>query len=197
MRIVGSQFYDRSEEEQVSIAEGNSVVILADSIYSHQRLRVNYTTYDLRREQDSINPKSHSDIMMLSQEYPDDESTPWHPYWYARIIGIYHASVYFRGSPTYPNIPAGHRTIHFLFVRWFGIDIEHQYGWRAKHIPMIGFSELSDPDAFGFVNPSHILRAAHLIPAFHFGQTNTLLPHSLARSASENDHDWLCYYVNM
>ncbi|KAJ3752587.1 hypothetical protein EV360DRAFT_54941, partial [Lentinula raphanica] len=31
-----------------------------------QTLRVNYTTYDVRRDQDTINPRSHADVMVLS-----------------------------------------------------------------------------------------------------------------------------------
>ncbi|KXN87761.1 hypothetical protein AN958_08173 [Leucoagaricus sp. SymC.cos] len=199
MRIAGSQFYDRSEEEEVTVTQRNAITILDDCIYAHQKLRVNYTTYDLRREQDTINPKSHSDIMLLSQEIPEDETADraWHPYWYARVIGIYHARVYFRGISTHPHIPIGHRTVHFLFVRWYGIEVNHRYGWRAKHLPMVGFADLRDPDAFGFVDPSHVLRSAHIIPAFYLGQTDTLLPPSIARSSAEDNQDWLCYYVNI
>lgn len=57
-------------------------------------LRVNYTTYDMRRAQDSLNPRvpGHADIMVLSPENEDENNDP-HPYWYARIIGIFHAHV--------------------------------------------------------------------------------------------------------
>ncbi|KAH9169480.1 hypothetical protein EDB89DRAFT_2098737, partial [Lactarius sanguifluus] len=54
-------------------------------LYQHKVLRINYTTYDLRREQDSINPRTHPNIMVLRPDGPDP-----HPYWYARIIGIFH-----------------------------------------------------------------------------------------------------------
>ena len=60
-------------------------------IYQHRVLRVNYTTYDMRRDQDSLNPQSHPDIMLLSHEDKNDDN--WHPYWYARVIGIFHANV--------------------------------------------------------------------------------------------------------
>ena len=29
-------------------------------------MRINYTTYDGRRDQDSINPDNHADVMMLA-----------------------------------------------------------------------------------------------------------------------------------
>ena len=63
-----------------------SLKLINDRIYRHKVLRVNYTTYNVRREQDSLNPRTHGDIMVLSV---DDT----HPYWYARIIGIFHAMV--------------------------------------------------------------------------------------------------------
>jgi len=57
--------------------------LVNDRIYQH---KVNYTTYNARRSQDSLNPCTHGDIMVLSW----DDS---HPYWYARIMGIFHAMV--------------------------------------------------------------------------------------------------------
>ncbi|KAE9387587.1 hypothetical protein BT96DRAFT_837432 [Gymnopus androsaceus JB14] len=50
-------------------------------MYKHKVLRVNYTTYDMRRAQDS-NPiqRTHPHVMVLS----DDDD---HPYCYACILG--------------------------------------------------------------------------------------------------------------
>lgn len=39
-----------------------------------------------------------------------------HPYWYARIIGAFHANVVHSGSSSTSFIP---RKMDFLFVRWF------------------------------------------------------------------------------
>ena len=43
----------------------------------------------MRREQDSLNPRTHANVMVPSPE--DDPST--HSYCYARIVGIYHAAL--------------------------------------------------------------------------------------------------------
>src|SRR5437762_13860141 len=59
-------------------------------LYRHKALRVNYTTYDVRRSQDSMNPRTHADVMVFSHE---DEAEDDHPYWYARITGVFHAEV--------------------------------------------------------------------------------------------------------
>lgn len=69
-------------------------------------------------------------------------------------------------------------------------------------IPRLGFVHESERDAFGFVNPADVVRSAHLIPAYHYGRTSTLLTSpSLARSQGKNieeeEDDWDSMYVNM
>ena len=49
---------------------------------------INYTTYDMHRNQDSINPRTCSDVMLLNADSEDD-----HCYLYAWVIGIFHADV--------------------------------------------------------------------------------------------------------
>jgi len=66
-----------------------------ERMYLHNIMRINYTTYDVRRAQDSINPRTnHRDIMLLSHR---DDDTPHHEYEYARVIGIYHVNVVYTG----------------------------------------------------------------------------------------------------
>ena len=69
------------------------------TIYRHKVLCVNYTTYDLCRVQDSLNPQipAHSDVMVLSPENENENEDP-HPYWYAQILGIYHTNICYIGS---------------------------------------------------------------------------------------------------
>ena len=43
------------------------VIFKGNCIYWHPLLQINYTTYDLRRETDSVNPRTdHWDIMLLT-----------------------------------------------------------------------------------------------------------------------------------
>jgi len=66
-------------------------------IYKHKTARINFTTYDMRWEQDSINPRTeHQDIMVLAHE--DASCEEYHPYWYARVVEIFHADVYHIGE---------------------------------------------------------------------------------------------------
>jgi len=178
--------YD-GDEITFTPAERNTLVFVNNRIYRHKVIRVNYTTYDLRRAQDSLNPRTHADVMVLSQE--DEDGNP-HPYWYARIIGVFHTLVQHVGPLSHSDEP---RRMEFLWVRWFGRDLTCRTGWKAKRLHRVGFLPSDDPGAFVFINPHQVIRGVHLIPAFVFGRT----PTSAARATSENNEDWVYYYVGM
>ncbi len=81
---------DHDGNPAFSRAQRNGLRILDDKLFSHNIMRCNYNTYDMRRDQDSINPRTHSDIVL-----PDDN--PQHPFAYARVIKIFHADVCYGG----------------------------------------------------------------------------------------------------
>ena len=172
------------------LAQRNVLHLINNHIYRHKVLRINYTTYDLHWVQDSLNPRTHSDVMVLSHK--DVKNA--HPYWYARIIGIFHMDVQYRSPELSNHTP---KQINFLWVRWFARNRNLKCGWAVCHLPCIGFYPQGESEAFGFIDPEQVIRAAHLIPAFYFGRTTTLLPPSIAHPKSENDEDWDWYYVNM
>lgn len=161
-------------------------------------MRVNYTTYDIRRAQDSVNYKStHCDVMVLSRE-----SDPTTQFWYARVIGVFHVIVL---SPEAPN---GQR-VEVLWVRWFGRDPSYRAGWEARRLERIGFvphASGADDDAFGFLDPNDVVRACHLIPCFAEGKTREYLGPSEVRdfclSKPRNakdrspEEDYRYYFVN-
>lgn len=159
-------------------------------MYSHQRFRVNYTTYDIRRAQDVINPRTdHRDVMTLASDDPDN--TDAHPYWYARVLGVYHVHAHDVMQPT-----PGMQCMEVLFVRWFGEDTEWHSSWKMHRMDRVGFIPESDNGAFGFLDPISVLRGCHLIPVFKLGRTNTLLHTShVARREKELD-DWDRFYIN-
>jgi len=151
-------------------------------------MQVHYTTYDFRREYDTINPRTHADVMVLS-----GETTPIHPYWYARILGIYHIETWLsnRGQPVKQHLEV-------LWVRWLAPLQNHKSGMNHARLPKVSFVEESDTDAFGFLDPEQVIRGAHLIPAFASGRGIGSLHHgkSLAHPNGELD-DWEEYYVGM
>ena len=148
-------------------------------------LRVNYTTHDLRRDQDSINPWTHADIMVLAHE-DDVDGEVWHPYWYGHVLGIFHVLVQHKGeSSTCSEV----QQIDFLFVHWFGRDNSSASGWAARRLPRIGFLSADDESAFGFLDPQDVLQGVHLIPDFSQIAGNT----DMAEDATFTK----LYYVNM
>lgn len=188
-RVRGRAY--EGDEIEYSEQDRNRISFVYNRIYQHQVMRLNYTTYDLRRSQDSINARTHGDVMVISSE--DDDNA--HPYWYARVIGIFHADVRYRNPQ---DEAVDRKSMEFLWVRWFGRDPTHRSGLNARRLPRIGFVPSDDNLAFGFLSPEAIVRAAHLIPAFAHGRTEGLLPYnSRARQPSEGNSDWQYYYVNM
>ncbi|KAF9464233.1 hypothetical protein BDZ94DRAFT_1216685 [Collybia nuda] len=181
--------FEGDEDPQFLDEERNSLRIIGDRIYAVKVLRINHTTYDIRRDQDSMNPRTHCNVMLHSQETEKGA----HPFWYARVLGVFHAEVLHTGEN------ARNRSIQhmeFLWVRWFGIEPDYQSGFKVAKLPKIGFVTETD-GAFGFLDPSLVLRGCHLVPAFAAGRTNQLLKTVLPTAARlpEEIDDWANYYV--
>jgi hypothetical protein len=177
-----------------SDAERNMVHIVGNKLFEVSTFTVNYTSYDIRRDYDLVNPRSHPDIMVVS---PDSEMNDISPFWYARVLKIYHADVW----TSHPDV-CDHSThsMNILWVRWFGSEPGYNWGFGRARLPKIGFVEWNDPFAFTFLDPAHVVRGCHLIPAFAEGRTSTLLPEgkSAARVlVAEEIDDWLNFYVNV
>ena len=178
---------------------------MAGRIYSVKTCQIFYTTYDIQRQTDTLNPWSCPDVMVIAPPPDPDNSNglPSEPYWYARVLGIYHAKVFC----SHPEMPLGGNEIHrmeFLWVRWFGSEPGYQHGFKRAKLPKIGFVPPSDEYTFGFLDPRHVVRSCHIIPAFSCGRTRDLLPVTQTdaccsrngQTQLEND-DWTNYYVNM
>ncbi|KAF8238282.1 hypothetical protein L208DRAFT_1497983, partial [Tricholoma matsutake] len=161
-------------------------------IYSGKVLHINYTSYDICRDQDSMNPRTHCDVMVLSTEMGPGA----HPYWYARVLGIFHAKVIHIG-PEAQNHSIQH--MEFLWVRWFGMEPGYRWGFKTARLPKIGFIPDTDEGAFGFLDPSLVIRGCHLVPCLANGHTSGLLHTSTLTAACRPDEseDWANYYVMM
>ncbi|KDQ28847.1 hypothetical protein PLEOSDRAFT_1075744 [Pleurotus ostreatus PC15] len=173
--------YD-GDEQQFTSDELNKVIIINDH---------------------SLNPRTHPDFITPSLTEPTDSNIhPDHdPYWYGRIIAIFHVEVIHQEHNTV-NVVNSSQRLEVLWVRWFGADSNYRSGWSRRWLHHIGFIPEDDEcgwaDAFGFLNPSEVIRGVHLIPAFHFGQTDELLPYdSVARHPQQESKDWIYHYVNM
>jgi hypothetical protein len=161
-------------------------------MFVRKTIRFNYTTYDVRRDQDSLSSRTQSDLMVLSNS-EDEEEKLLHPYWFGRIISIFSVRVLIDDEDI--NAVNTVRTFDVLIVRWFGNSIDGDCGVHTGLMPRIGFLPAEDKNAFGFVNPDDVIRSVHLIPAMGWGQTDEYMGSSIARTWEEKD--WLYYYVNL
>ncbi|KAF9053250.1 hypothetical protein BJ165DRAFT_1331174, partial [Panaeolus papilionaceus] len=155
---VTSQSDGFSEQDRDTIRIRNNI------IYEHHTARVNHTTYDLRRDYDVINPRSHPYIITVAPEGGQHI-----PFWYAAVLGIFHVDFQHIGSKS-KNV--SFQTLHFLWVRWLQPAEEptSSSGTTSQvQLPKVQFPPSNDKFAYGCLNPSLVLRACHLIPAFHDG----------------------------
>lgn len=175
-----------------------SIIIKDDRIFRHKLARFYHTTYDVRRAEDVINPRtSHCDVMLLSDLEPNDmscvDAEVSHPFLYCRVIGIYHANVVY----TVPGM-IEHDTIRFdfLHVRWFEHNIPPgpNSDWDSLRLNYLTFPSVIGKDSFGFVDPSLVLRGCHLIPAFSAGKHHA--EGTWFSVMAKESQDWKGYYVN-
>ncbi|KAI1789115.1 hypothetical protein LXA43DRAFT_923997 [Ganoderma leucocontextum] len=156
------------------------IILQNDRIFEHATAHINYTTYDLQRDCDIIHPSAHkADVLVYTPGVASDGSSisPF-PWMYARVLGIYHANIILPGTTV-------SQRANFFHVRWFQTDPTHISGTQARRLERIQFMPPNSEsgEVFGFVDPGHIIRACHLIPAFHYGRTFDCLGPSMAREA--------------
>lgn len=165
----------------------DSVLFKGDRMYRHNLARFNYTTYDVRRASDVINPDtSHRNIMLLANADPKSHSN--HPFLYARVLGIYHVNVIYTGKGRLDYTP---RQVHFLWVWRFECQGTE---WKDYRLDSVRFPPTAMPGVFGFVDPSDILRCSHIIPTFSKGKVHS---DGVGLSHLARDHkDWSRYFVN-
>ena len=166
-------------------------LININRIVESKVIRINYTSYDVHREHDCLRPDRHSFLMTLSRE----EDPERHPFWYCQLIKAFHVEVHFCPG----GVSRSQEKLEVLWVHWLGVDPDHKWGFWRCALPKVGFvPEDADSPAFGFLDPSLVIRGCHLIPAFIDGHTVQLLRRgvSVARLPGETD-DWASYYVNM
>lgn len=188
---------DLHDSNSQTASAQTSVLIKDDRIFNHKLARFYYTTYDVRRMEDIINPRtSHCDVMMLSDPgpVPPNENASDHPFLYGRVIGIYHANVVYvgPGMKMYDLM-----RFDFLHIRWFQLEEFHNGrtpGYNSPSLNCLSFPLMAHEDSFSFLDPKLVLRSCHLIPAFSGGKK-----HSDGigfSSMSKDSKDWKYYYVN-
>jgi len=83
--------YD-GDERSFSPEDWNGLHLTNHRIVEAKIFRVNYTTYDIRRDQDVIRPGSNNSVVMtLSREI----NPTAHRLWYAQVVRAFHIQVHF------------------------------------------------------------------------------------------------------
>ena len=132
--------------------------------------------------------------MVASPEVESNSAA--HPFWYCAVIGIFHAEVQHIGQN---SSGLSWKPMDFLWVRWLGVVPDRSFGHKQARLPKIGFIKDTDEYAFGFLDPSLVIRGCHLIPAFVDGKTTDLLSTQAPTEARPNGQidDWMAYYIGM
>jgi hypothetical protein len=173
--------------------ERGSVSIRANTLYRHKTLKLRYTTYDMRSDEDKMYRRLHPDIMVLSDSNE-------HPYLYGRVLDIFHANV---GNSAGNSILTGENDmarLEMVWVRWFRVDGPGPGGPQGFHTlryPSVSFCRAEEPDAFGLIHPDEIIRTVHLIPRFKLLRTAEYLAGPTAARPKGEEDDWRGFSVNM
>ena len=102
-----------------------SIILQHDRLYQHALLRVNYTTYDVRRLQDVISPStSHHNIMVLADR---GDGEAGHPFAYARVLRVFHVNVLI--TATTATVDYCPRRMELLWIRWYRLWNPEVDGW--------------------------------------------------------------------
>ena len=138
-------------------------------------------------EINSVNPHTHPDIMVLSHE----DNPQAHPYWYTQVLGIFHLRV-LHLDPSAMNHLVQHMEV--LWVWWFGLVSGHQFRAKVAWLPKIRFVPDTDPQAFGFLDPSLVIHGCYPIPAFSDRCTAELLTTSPSAGwPPDKTDDWAIF----
>ena len=113
---------DTEFHDHIMDKDHDQVCIIGNKIFSVKTLCVNYTTYDIRWEQDTINPRTRPFVMVKTGETTKNA----HPFWYAQVLGVFHASVFDTNTESVVQSP---QRMEFLGVHWLVIDPDHHSGF--------------------------------------------------------------------
>jgi hypothetical protein len=175
--------------QALDVSDHTRILFEEDRMFRHNIVHVNYTTYDVHRKQDTINPNtSHRDIMVLADSDNDSD----HPFLYARVIGVFHVNTVYTGGPVVNYRPC---KVEVLWVRWFELDTDAPAAsWSNCRLDRLRFPVMAHEKAFGFLDPATIVRGCHIIPAFSSGRRYAD-GQGISRCAGDAS-DWHSYYVN-
>ncbi|KZT36764.1 hypothetical protein SISSUDRAFT_988644 [Sistotremastrum suecicum HHB10207 ss-3] len=169
-------------------------------IHCHPTMRLNYTTYDVRRATDHVKPylkfnrkaphcqrsetRDRSTVMLSTSDNQQSSSG----FLYARVLGIFHVLASEVGRTTQEI-----KRIDLLWVKWFSDVPGWKGGWETRRLDRVWFPpDSEDMGNYGFVDPADVVRACHLPPVFSCGED----AERQQSIASDEGGDYKFYDVN-
>ena len=110
-----------------------------------------------------------------------------------RTLGCMPGSLVFIMLTLSLQVSVSAQRVEFFHVHWLQTDGTIASGTSVWGLEHIHFVPNDTGASFGFVHPSHAIRACHLIPAFRHGRTLNYLPSSFACDPKGN---WRYYTIN-
>ncbi|TFK16790.1 hypothetical protein FA15DRAFT_547396, partial [Coprinopsis marcescibilis] len=170
-------------------------VIMKDNhIFSHKIMRIKYSGYDTRRDEDLVHVETDNcNFFILDPAFGSNSADSQHPYCYRRILGIFHANFDLIPLLGYP-LPISANgdslrelTVEFLWVRWY----KFHPATTPYELDTTSFLPISSNDSLGFICLINIIRACHLIPRFTLAQSG-----NGTASLANDKCEWNAYFVN-
>ncbi|KAJ3538209.1 hypothetical protein NMY22_g5263 [Coprinellus aureogranulatus] len=182
---VGPQDWDDLHQ----IYDWSQVILKNDVLYAHRIMRIKYTTYDARRDEDIIHIETdQTNVMLHNPLYAYGTSV--HPFVYGKVIAILHADVGFVGDIGQCEGEYIYRSTELLWVRWYRL-CSNSGEFALDEVELLPMDE---PESHTFINPSDVVRACHIVPKFAEGRR---YPDGIGKSALANDGaDYKKYFVN-
>ena len=129
-----------------------SVFIKDDTLYEHPLLTIGYTTYHVKRDKDLIHPNFGNQAVLVYSPTSQD-SEPW---LYTHCCCVPRPGVH-QDEPRTKTAQV-----------WMQRDMSQLKGPNASQFARVSFIPHSGTpgEAFGFIDPSHVICGCHLIPVF-------------------------------
>ncbi|TEB31005.1 hypothetical protein FA13DRAFT_1629839, partial [Coprinellus micaceus] len=189
LRVMDPEIDDKTLQEDLRYLDSSKIVFKDDRIYTHRIMRIKYTTYDTRKDEDIIHlDTDQCNVMILNPAY--SRGSLGHPFSYGKVIGILHAEVGYVGCIGHQGVEYDFYPLEFVWIRRYGV---HPASGDFK-LDQAELLPIDAPASHCFVDPSDILRACHMVPNFDKGRRYY---DGKGRSTIANDgSDWERYFIN-
>lgn len=156
-------------------------------------MRIKFTTYDTRRDEDIIHlDTDQSNIMKRNRDYSPANSS--HPFIYGKVIAILHADVGLVGDIGRRGPQYFHRRMEILWVRWYKLLPRQDLELGALTLDEVELIPIDKPGSHSFIDPEDVTRACHIVPNFQMGKR---YPEGVGKSVVADDgKDYERYFVN-